>query len=184
MNIPQFFKNMANVQFMRARFVAQKTQFSAQKGRITKLSNQVKRLQHLIKDDILSLTAKTTTYKGNEYQTYSTAVKEIDAKYNGTADWGVLQTGNIIDLRAAFIINEGPTIVKRGKKEADAEMEFAQKFLEYNDLDKEVAQDYAKEAEIEGKLAIKLTPETIKTKNKDGKETDGMMISAIITRSI
>lgn len=140
---------------------------ASQKGRITKLENMVTELNHLVKDDILSLTDRAIKYKGNRYTTYETAVKEINKKYNGTAEWGVLQTGSIIDLRAAFIIGEGLKIVKKAE-DANAEYDWVMQFLEYNDLDREVVQEFAKEAEIEGKIAIKLaleeTPESEKEK--------------------
>ena len=169
MNIKQTLKNLVNVQFM-------KYKVASQKGRVTKLENQVKSLQHLVKKDILSLTAEDATYVGNKYNNYSEAVEEIDKKYNGTADWGVLQTGNIIDLRAALIINEGIKIVKKAEG-ADAEVEWAERFLEYNDLDKEVAQEYAKEAEIEGKIAIKLELEKV----EDGEEEEQMVSARYIS---
>ena len=121
---------------------------------IEKLEGEVQKLQHLIRDDILSLTERSASYKGNEYTTYNQAVAEIDRKYRGVADWGVLQTGNIIDLRAAFIIGEG--IKVKGEEGAENEIAWVEKFLEYNDLDKEIAQEFAKEAEIEGKIALKL----------------------------
>ena len=156
-------KNIANVQMMRYKA-------AGQKGQITKLQNQVQRLQHLVKDDILTLTEKTTKYRGNEYTSYTSAVQEISKKYNGNADWGVLQTGNIIDLRAAFIINEGLKIVKK-TDDADAEYEWVKRFFEYNDLDKEMSQEFAKEAEIEGKLALKIIPEEVSISDKDEKET-------------
>lgn len=153
-------KNLANVQLMRRRV-------AHQKGRMTKLENQVQQLNHLIKDDILALQAGVVTYRGNAYNSYKAAVEAINDKYNGTADWGVLQTGNIIDLRAAFTIGEGPKVVKKvGVEEAKAEIDWVNNFFEYNDIDKEVAQEFAKEAEIEGKLAIKLVVEEI----KDAKE--------------
>lgn len=152
-------KDMANVQMMKYRV-------ASQKGRVTKLENQVHKLQHLIRDDILTILDKTTTYQGNKYNTYPSAVSEIDRKYRGVADWGVLQTGNIIDLRAAFIIGEGISIIKK-VDEADKEHEWAERFLQYNDLDEEVAQEFAKEAEIEGKIALKLALEEDKEKEKE-----------------
>lgn len=133
--------------------------------KIDTLHGQVKRLQSLVKDDILSLQDRVKEYKGNKYSTYDEAVAEIDSKYKGTADWGSLQTGNIVDLRAAFIISEGIKVSKR-EPEADRELEWANAFLEYNDIDREMAQEFAKEAEIEGKLALKLIPE--KTKDEEG----------------
>lgn len=129
-----------------------------------KLGQANVKIQHMI--DIMSGTESDDTgaYKGNEYRTYRKAVNAIDKKYNGNAKWGVLQTGNIIDLRAAFIIARGIKVSARDK-DADATKELAwtKAFLEYNDLDKEMVQEFAKEAEIEGKILLKIdmdkTPE-------------------------
>src|SRR4030042_1031469 len=43
-----------------------------------------------------------------------------------------------------------------GEEEGEKELEFAEAFLDYNNLDEEMAQEYAKEAEIEGKILLKL----------------------------
>lgn len=169
MKVFSFFKNEARVRTM-------KYKVASQKGRVTRLNKEVQELQHLVRESF-KLEDETIAYKGNEYTTYSSAVTAIAEKYNGTAKWGVLQTGNIIDLRAAFIINEGIKIVKK-EDDADAELEWANKFLEYNDLDKEVAQEFAKEAEIEGKIALKLAIEKIKIKDEKGNEKDDFQISA------
>ncbi|GAH31863.1 unnamed protein product, partial [marine sediment metagenome] len=114
MTIKQTLKNLANVQLMKRRA-------SHQKGENTKLKKKVAELNHLIKDDILSLQEGARDYTGNAYPSYSNAVEEINRKYNGTADWGVLQTGAIIDLRAAFIIGAGLKVVKKAD-DADAEI--------------------------------------------------------------
>ena len=127
------------------------------------------KVQHMI--DIMTGTESDDlgAYKGNEYRTYRKAIYAIDKKYNGTAKWGVLQTGNIIDLRAAFIIARGIKISVREKgAKAEREIKWARDFLEYNDLDKEMVQEFAKEAEIEGKILLKIdmdkTPEIEKYK--------------------
>lgn len=101
-------------------------------------------------------------YTGNRYTTYSSAVAEIGKKYNSRSNWGCILTGNIIDLRATFIISQGIKVLPREGIDGEAaakEVLWATDFLEFNDLDKEVAQEYAKEAEIEGKIAL-----TIKVK--------------------
>ena len=170
MKIFNFFKNEARVQTM-------KYKVASQKGRVTRLDKQVQELQHLVRESMKLEETETISYKGNEYSAYSTAVEAIADKYNGTAKWGVLQTGNIIDLRAAFILNEGIKVVKKGD-DADEELEWAKKFLEYNDLEKEVAQEFAKEAEIEGKIALKLAIEKIKIKDEQGNDKDDFQISA------
>ncbi len=98
-------------------------------------------------------------YTGNRYKTYTSAVNEIAKKYNSSSDWGCILSGNIIDLRSTFIISQGIKVVPRQgitKDDAEKEVEWANDFLEFNDLDKEIAQEYAKEAEIEGKIALTL----------------------------
>ena len=110
-------------------------------------------------------------YSGNRYPSYESAVMEIAKKYNSRADWGCILTGNIIDLRAVFIISQGIKVLPRKgvvKGEVEKELKWANDFLEYNDLDKEVAQEYAKEAEIEGKIAL-----TIKVKKVEPGEFKG-----------
>lgn len=125
---------------------------------LTEQVKQYKEVQELLVKDILTLKEVTTAYKGNEYPDYATAVQAIADKYNNKADWGCTQTGTIIDLRAAFILGEGIQVVHTTKTRAEAERElqWVADFLEYNDLDGEMAQEIAKEAEIEGKCAIRL----------------------------
>lgn len=168
----KFLNNTAKVQMM-------KFKVASQKGRFTKLKNEVQRLNHLVQDNLMLEAARAATYKANDYSTYPIAVAAIAEKYKGTADWGVLQVGNIIDLRAAFIIGEGIKVVKRkGAEGGDEELKWANEFLEYNNLDEEVPQDYAIEAEIEGKIALKLAIEETKVKDEKGKEKDDFQVSA------
>ncbi|MFX0092111.1 MAG: hypothetical protein ACFFBD_10155, partial [Candidatus Hodarchaeota archaeon] len=81
----------------------------------------------------------------------------ISDKYTGIADWGVLQTGIIIDLRAVFIMGEGVKIIPvNSKAESQRELDWIEDFFDYNDYDAEGLPDLAKEAEIEGKIALKI----------------------------
>ena len=114
--------------------------------------------QELLARDILSLKETVEGYKGNDYQDYKTAVQAISDKYNSIAPWGCLQTGAIIDLRAAFILGDGIKVVPKTetKDKAKNELAWVKDFLEYNGLDSEMAQELAKEAEIEGKIALRL----------------------------
>jgi len=158
--------DMTNVQLM-------KRKVAGQKGRVTKLEGTVQKLQHLVKDSILALTDAVSGYKSNQYPTYQSAVTEINRKYIGTADWGVLQTGSIIDLRAAFIVGDGMIISdKEPGEEPSAELEWVEEFFRYNDLDREVVQEFAKEAEIEGKIALKLAVEEDKEEDEEVDEKD------------
>ena len=166
MGLRKSIASIASSQKTKAQFM--KYKMSAHKGRMTKLENTVHKLQHLVKDDILALTDNVAGYKSNAYPSYASAVVEINNKYNGTADWGVLQTGAIIDLRSAFIIGDGITISEKEPGEKlSSELEWVEKFLEYNDLDEEVVQEFAKEAEIEGKIALKLALEEDKEEDEE-----------------
>jgi len=152
--------------------IKQKDEVSAELGRVvanndelTKLRRgleaQNKRLgevQELLVDDILALKTSAAQYVGNDYRDYGTAVKAVSEKYSGVSEWGCLQTGTIIDLRAAFILGDGVKIVHRTetKGEAKNELQWARDFFEFNALDAEMAQELAKEAEIEGKIALQL----------------------------
>ena len=131
---------------------------------------QLLETQELLVDDILTLRRLRAdqAWRGNDYPDYATAVKAISDKYNCKADWGCLQTGMIIDLRSAFILGEGIEIEptqgpkpngKDGKTEQPGarEMQWARDFLDYNDLDAEMAQEFAKEAEIDGKIVLTLS---------------------------
>ncbi|MFW6124459.1 MAG: hypothetical protein ACOC5G_04490 [Acidobacteriota bacterium] len=128
--------------------------------------------QHMI--DILTATEsdEAGAYKSNEYRTYRKAVSAINKKYNATDKWGCFQTGNIVDLRAAFIISMGINVSAK-EKEADAEKElqWTKDFIDYNDLDKEIVHEFAKEAELEGKILLKIdiekTPQIEKYKPYD-----------------
>lgn len=141
-----------------------------------KLERMVK-LREAMVITIADLTKKK--YVGNEYRTYKTAVAAIEKKYVGEAEWGTVLTGSIIDLRAAFTMGQGVKIVaaeNTDEKEAEAELEFANDLFEYNKLDKEMPVELAKEAEIEGKIALKLKLEDTKD-FKDDKYKDHGMIS-------
>jgi hypothetical protein len=118
----------------------------------------------LVIDDILTAREREAgLYRGNEYNSYPSAVMEIVKKYNATAEWGVVQTGNIIDIRAAFIIGQGINIVDRttGEDSADREIEWTNQFLEYNGLDEVTAIQFATEAEIEGKFLGRMALDTV-----------------------
>jgi len=143
---------------------------------IIALRTEVKHLRSVQENMLVAGDAEQQAkYKGNNYQTYEKAVNEISRKYQGIADWGILQTGNVIDLRAAFIIGQGLKLTAK-TEDAENEMAFAQKFIEDNGLDHELAQDLAKEAEIEGKMLIKLFAESIADPNDETKKRTKIMI--------
>ena len=115
-------------------------------------------VQETLVKDILTLTEAQSSTRGNDYQTYEGAVKAISDKYNCNADWGCLHTGIIVDLRAAFILGVGVKVKHNTQTRAESERElaWAKDFFAWNDLEAEMGQEMAKEAEIEGKVAIKM----------------------------
>lgn len=135
---------------------------------VRELRKTVSELQNSISILLGNVTARSSNI-GNAYPDYKTAIQELAKKYEGTAEWGVLQVGNIIDLRSAFIIGQGIKLVPKDK--GSREYKFIQEFIEYNNLDEEMPQDLAKEAEIEGRCLVKLIP------NKEKKQIDIRFIS-------
>jgi hypothetical protein len=145
----------------------------------TRLTQKVK-AQELLVDNILAVQELDSTYTGNRYKVYDSAVLEVAQKYQGLSDWGGLQVGNIVDIRAAYIAGQGIKVKKVEQKKprpkptipgkagaskpqpqqedtkGDAELAFAEHFFDLNELDHELPQDLAREAEIEGKTLIKL----------------------------
>ncbi len=157
---------------------------------LTDLDGRFKKLQAYVRDNFLQLLDSVKSYKGNAYNTYAGAVLEIDKKYKGVADWGVAQTGAIVDLRAAFIVGDGITVSPATvDDEAEKEIEWVEEFLKYNDLDREIVQEFAKEAEIEGKIALKLALEDDKNveqtnidEKKEEKQVSVRFISWLIKK--
>ena len=92
-------------------------------------------------------------YTANPYKTPDLAIQELCSKYENKSDWGCGITSNIVDTRAAFIIGQGIQVkLKEGYETiGERELEFIDNFIKENNLDEEMPQEYAKEAELEGK---------------------------------
>lgn len=138
-----------------------RAQLQEMERRTADLAGQVDRyrkVQELLVNDILSLQEVDRAYTGNDYKVYEFAVKSISDKYCNLADWGCTQTGAIIDLRAAFILGEGVQVsaTTPTRAEAERELKWTNDFFAYNGLDAEMSQEIAKEAEIEGKVALNI----------------------------
>lgn len=123
----------------------------------------------------------SSTNTGNPYKEYKAAIEELGRKYEGIADWGNYQTRSVVDVRSAFTIGNGIQVVevdpvtrktireRSGKYKK--ELDFIEEFIQHNDLDEEGPQEYAKEAELEGRVLFKLIP------NKDKKQIDLRFLS-------
>jgi hypothetical protein len=100
-------------------------------------------------------------YTGNDYPTYAAQVRQLGAMYNAVADWGSQTARAVLILRAAFTIGGGIALrPSPAYEDADIEreMDFARRFLRWNDLDDHRLQKWAVSAEIEGKLLAALIP--------------------------
>lgn len=119
------------------------------------LSTRLAEVEGFVIDDIDRATTGANRYSGNSYTSYEAIIRELAEKYQAKSKWGNVLAGNIVDTRAAFIIGQGLAVSPVGLDGKDPdpeskEMKFAKDFLEYNDLDREMIQEYAKEGEIEG----------------------------------
>lgn len=111
-------------------------------------------------DGLVNKLEFSADYTGNPYKTYALMVAGLSDKYRGVADWGNQTAKNIVDVRAAFAIGQGvKPVPRKGITDFKREMDFIRAFIEYNNLDEEVPQDWAKESEIEGKVLLRLIPE-------------------------
>lgn len=128
--------------------------------RIKEMRQTIGDLQNSISILIGDAVEKTTN-RGNPYRTYQAAISAIATKYEGTAEWGIQQVRNIIDVRSAFIIGQGMKLVC--DDENSRELEFIEEFVKHNNLDEEMPQELSKEAEIEGRMLVRLIPNTEKT---------------------
>jgi len=119
---------------------------------IRDLRRDVAEMQHSM--DILLGDSVSLTTNGNPYPDYESQVAEVAKKYEGKAEWGCQVCKSIVDMRTAFILGQG--VQPDGPESAAREIEFIQAFMQRNDLD-ETAQDWVREAEIEGKFLCRLT---------------------------
>ena len=135
------------------------------------LTRQVRTLVSEIQaaTDITTNTDSTSTrhYLGtpSRYNSYSKQVTQLGKLYDNTADWGCMIAKNVIDMRTAFSVGKGVRVVKHKDFKGDATKELAwcKEFMRFNNLDEEMPQEYAKEAEIEGKILLRfLVDETAK----------------------
>ena len=133
---------------------------------IQHLEARITQLQHLVADAITAVAEHKRKYTGNPYPSYESQTTATAQKYEGCAEWGCMLTQNIIDIRACFIMGQGVKPTIREGKDGEKELAFINRFLRYNNIDMEIAQKWATEAEIEGKWlvsleALKLPPEEV-----------------------
>lgn len=135
---------------------------AASDAALARLEGQFTELQHNFTINFTSDDeASSGAFTGNPYKTYAAQVSETSKKYEGRADWGWQPTKNIIDIRAAFTIGEGvEPLIKDGESGGKEALKYIKDFLDANALDEEAAQDWAKEAEIEGKFLVRLRAST------------------------
>lgn len=111
--------------------------------------------------DITTNTDSTpnVAYRGtpSKYNTYSSQVTQLGQMYDNEAPWGCMTAKNVIDVRTAFSVGQGVQVKKRDNYDGSAKKELAwvKEFMRFNNLDEEMPQEYAKEAEIEGKVLLR-----------------------------
>lgn len=146
--------------------------FGLETGRTqTLVMKELKQLQQMqidIQVQLAAIESIAQTSGGNPYPNYDASIIELGRKYDGIAAWGNFQARTIIDVRAAFTIGNGIQVniidPKTKAKLEDPgkyqkELDFIKGFIDYNNLDEEMTQELAKEAEIEGRTLLKLVPD-------------------------
>ena len=111
-------------------------------------------LQHAI-DIVTNADITNANYTDNPYKSYESATQALANKYDNIADWGCQQVRNVVDVRSAFIIAQGVTAYSKDKSKT-RELDFIKIWMEEHNIDEEVPQDWAREAEIEGKFLCRL----------------------------
>jgi len=124
---------------------------------IESLKATLHELQCFVSDYISVNTTQSYGFPGNPYPTYEAQVTELDLKYRGQSRWGAQAVKNLVDTRTAFMVGDG-VMVNAADDTADVskEIAFIRDFLRRNNLDREGVQDWAREAELEGKFLCRL----------------------------
>lgn len=156
MNMPTVFANILQKQFTN--------------NQNKKLNEHIaildRRVRHLVSQlqasaDITTNTDSTSgqSYVGlpTTYNSYGKQVIQLGNMYDNIADWGNMIAKNIIDVRTAFSVGRGLDVIKQPEFQGSAEKEIAwcKEFMKFNNLNEEMPQEYAKEAEIEGKVLLR-----------------------------
>jgi len=123
-------------------------------------ANLLTRQVRILQDEIQAstdITTNTNITLNKHYTSYDSQVTQLGKLYDNIADWGCMVTKNIIDIRTAFAVGNGIDVKKRDefRGSAERELEWVTEFMRYNNLDEEMPQEYAKEAEIEGKVLLR-----------------------------
>lgn len=137
------------------------TGVEALKGKLVQLQAFTDDLTQLL----TGLTDDQRNASGNPYCSYELMVNALSNKFQGLAKWGNQILQNIVNVRAAFIISAG-VVVTRKKPANTREVDYINEFLGFNNLDEEMAQEWAREAQIEGKILIRLIPDVDNTQVK------------------
>jgi len=147
-------------------FIAKYFDKSAHKQLIAHNKLVTGQLHHLMSQiqastDITTNIDSTTgkVYIGTPFRlnTYAKQVTQLGKLYDNIADWGCMIAKNVIDMRTAFSVGTGVRVIKHKdfKEDATKELEWCKEFMRFNNLDEEMPQEYAKEAEIEGKILLR-----------------------------
>ena len=139
------------------------SEYNILRGRVKLLTHQVQASTDITTNtDSTSVVAYTGT--PSKYNTYSKQVTQLGKLYDNTADWGCMIAKNVIDMRTAFSVGTGVRVIKEKSFEGDAkeELKWVKAFMRFNNLDEEMPQEFAKEAEIEGKVLLRFLVDTDK----------------------
>jgi len=179
-------KSKVKIEFLESQLEKIEKQKAKADRRIINQAAALQRVQNIRIDLDTASNVTGKAFTGNNYKSYEQAITAIKSKYCCTADWGVLLTGVIIDLRTALIQGGEIEITTRksGDKEdkpTEFETAWVEEFMKYNKLNDYQAFEIIKMPEMEGRLLLKIEFDREYEWRFNGKLQKGMM--AVIPHS-
>ena len=118
------------------------------------------KLQHLVTSslDVIRRLEDQINEGGNKYRSYSEKVTALSRMYDGSAVWGNQLTKALINIRSYFIMGAGVSFGVEELKSVNTK-KFMNDFIKLNHLEQRSPLEWAKEAQIEGKILLQLIPD-------------------------
>ena len=117
--------------------------------KVREMRKQIVELQNSVNILIGGATEQASS-RGNPYRTYQGAITALAQKYEGTAQYGVNQIRNIIDIRSAFIIGQGIQLNCEDENLYSRELEFINEMIRRITLTKRCLKSWRKKPKLKG----------------------------------
>jgi len=107
--------------------------------------------------DILSASSlDSLTRDPDSYRSVEAQVEGMLAKYRGLAEKGAEVVKRVVNVRRAFVLPKGVGLWAIDGANAANELAFLRDHVDANNLNESLAQDYIREAELQGRVLVRL----------------------------